>query len=110
MSHGWNVWCSWLRIAWIMNEALLIAECLNSSCSCATLQGASHAPIPVLMTPGDGPDTLSRPCLAMFVLSHVVAAVVLPGLQAPEIMIKGHVSKSADVYALGMVLWELLHR
>ncbi|KAF8066284.1 Gucy1b1 [Scenedesmus sp. PABB004] len=26
---------------------------------------------------------------------------------APEIMIKGHISKAADVYALGMVLWEL---
>jgi serine/threonine protein kinase len=24
---------------------------------------------------------------------------------APEIMIKGHISKAADVYALGMVLW-----
>jgi serine/threonine protein kinase len=26
---------------------------------------------------------------------------------APEILIKGHISKAADVYALGMVLWEL---
>jgi hypothetical protein len=26
---------------------------------------------------------------------------------APEILIKGHISKAADVYAFGMVLWEL---
>lgn len=26
---------------------------------------------------------------------------------APEILIKGRISKAADVYALGMVLWEL---
>lgn len=26
---------------------------------------------------------------------------------APEILIKGHISKAADVYALAIVLWEL---
>lgn len=26
---------------------------------------------------------------------------------APEILLKGHISKAADVYAFGMVLWEL---
>jgi serine/threonine protein kinase len=26
---------------------------------------------------------------------------------APEIMIKGHISKAADVYAFGMVMWEV---
>jgi serine/threonine protein kinase len=29
---------------------------------------------------------------------------------APEIMIKGHISKAADVYALGMVLWGKLQK
>lgn len=27
--------------------------------------------------------------------------------RAPEILIKGHISSKSDVYAFGMVLWEL---
>lgn len=36
-------------------------------------------------------------CLSQGTLTHM----------APEILIKGHISKAADVYAFGMVLWEL---
>lgn len=40
-------------------------------------------------------------------VTNIVGVCVMVFLLCLQILIKGHISKAADVYAYGMVLWEL---